>query len=178
MGLPRAFVGFSSSDIGYYQLMRAWKANSRIPFDFCDCQLRKELRSGNENYIKSKCRERLRMAGTFIQLIGQDTRRKHKYVRWEAEVALEKGCRIIAVNIDGWRRINIETCPPILRGKGVLFVPYSPMIVAYAIENWEKMDVGNWEYPDETFRSLGYSLHGNIAKVTSPLDGVMRGFNI
>ena len=25
MGLPRAFVGFSSTDIHYYRLMKAWK---------------------------------------------------------------------------------------------------------------------------------------------------------
>lgn len=90
MGLPRTFVGFSSSDIKYYRLMLAWKENEHIDFDFADCQLAKEINSDDESYIKKKCRERIGMAGTFISLIGGDTRSKHKYVRWELDVALEK----------------------------------------------------------------------------------------
>jgi hypothetical protein len=34
------------------------------------------------------------MAGKYVMLIGEDTKSKHKYVRWEAEVAIEKGCTI------------------------------------------------------------------------------------
>lgn len=103
MALPRTFVGFSSTDIGSYRLMQAWKAHEHIDFNFCDCQLQNDLNSEDENYIKQKCRERINMAGTYIMIIGLDTRAKHKYVRWEAEVALEKECRIIGVNLDGWR---------------------------------------------------------------------------
>jgi hypothetical protein len=43
------------------------------------------------------------MASTFVMLIGEDTRYKHKYVRWEAEVAIEKKCRLIGVNLDNSR---------------------------------------------------------------------------
>lgn len=39
MGLPRTFVGFSSTDIKYYWLMKAWKENENIDFNFTDCQL-------------------------------------------------------------------------------------------------------------------------------------------
>lgn len=30
MGLPRAFVGFSSTDIHYYRLMCAWKITQKL----------------------------------------------------------------------------------------------------------------------------------------------------
>lgn len=76
MGLPRTFVGFSSTDIHYYRLMLAWKAHEHIDFDFTDCQLATEINSEDENYIKRKCRSGINMAGTFISLIGQDTRFK------------------------------------------------------------------------------------------------------
>jgi hypothetical protein len=33
MGLPRTFVGFSSTDIHNYRLMQAWKQNQRIDFN-------------------------------------------------------------------------------------------------------------------------------------------------
>lgn len=165
MALPQTFVGFSSTDANYYRLMLAWKANEHIDFDFCDCQLQIEVRSEDEAYIKSRCRARLQMAGTFIQLIGVDTRYKYKYVRWEAEVALEKKCRIIGVNIDGWRRINEETCPPILRNAGVMFVPLSPRIVAHALDHADRHESQNWEFRDATYTQLGYVLAGDRAEL-------------
>lgn len=156
MGLPRTFVGFSSTDINCYRLMQAWKANQRIDFNFADCQLDGEVNSEDEAYIKRKCRERIDMAGTFAVLIGQDTRSKHRYVRWEMEVAIEKGCRIIGVNLDGSRFIVEATCPPIIRNIGAIFVPFSPKIVAYALENYKMHDRGDWHYVDEVYKQLGY----------------------
>lgn len=158
MGLPRAFVGFSSTDIHYYYLMCAWKTNMRIDFNFADCQLDQEVNSENESYIKRKCRERINMAGTFISLIGQDTRYKHKYVFWELEVALEKGCRIIGVNLDGSRYMNPNTCPKIIQDVGAIFVPFSPQIIAYALDNYQMHDDRSWHYKDSVYQNLGYKI--------------------
>lgn len=155
MGLPRTFVGFSSTDIRSYRLMQAWKAHEHIDFDFADCQLSSEINSEDENYIKRKCRERINMAGKYVMLIGEDTRNKYKYVRWEAEVAIEKGCTIIGVNLDGSRQIAEKTCPPIIRDIGAIFVPYSPKIIAYALENYKMKESGNYHYKDEVYRQLG-----------------------
>lgn len=164
MSLPRTFVGFSSTDIRYYRLMLAWKAHEHIDFNFYDCQLQDEIRSEDETYIKAKCRTRLDMAGTFIQLIGADTRYKYKYVRWEAEVALEKRCRIIGVNLDDWKQVNETTCPPILRNAGVAFVPFSPHIVAHALEHAEYHASDDWSYPDTVYTGLGYVIRGPRAE--------------
>ena len=156
MGLPRTFVGFSSTDIHNYRLMLAWKANNHIDFNFADCQLNGEVNSENEQYIKRKCRERINMAGKYVLLIGQDTKSKHKYVRWEAEIAVEKGCTIIGVNLDGSRSMVRDTCPPIIRDIGAIFVPFSPKIVAYAIENYEMHnDSDNYHYKDHIYSNLG-----------------------
>nr|WP_244148350.1 TIR domain-containing protein [Mannheimia varigena] len=114
--------------------------------------------SENESYIKRKCRKRINMAGTFISLIGQDTKYKHKYVRWELEVALEKGCRIIGVNLDGYRQMNLNTCPAIIQNVGAIFVPFSPQIIAYALENYEMNYGGNWYYEDSLYQKLGYAI--------------------
>lgn len=153
--LSRTFVGFSRSDIRYYRLMCAWKRNDNIDFNFADCQLNYSIDSEDENYIKRKCREALNNAGTFIQLIGEDTKRKYKYVRWEAEVAIEKGCRIICVNLDG-ARIATDLCPPILKNIGAIFVPFSPDIVQYALDNYEMKDDGNYHYKNIVYEKLGY----------------------
>ena len=136
--------------------MLAWKENEHIDFNFTNCQLEKEINSENEAYIKQKCRERISLAGTFAVIIGQDTRSKHKYVRWEMEVALEKDCRIIGINRDGSRHMVDATCPPIIKNIGAIFVPFSPKIVAYALSNWKMRETGNWFYKDEIYQQLGY----------------------
>lgn len=155
MGLPRTFVGFSSTDILYYWLMKAWKENKNIDFNFTNCQLHDDINSDNENYVKRKCRERINMAGKFIQLIGKDTRHKYKYVRWEAEVAIEKGCTIIGVNLDGSRKMFRPNCPPVIRDIGAIFVSFSPYIIQYALKNYEMKEKGNYFYKDEVYRRLG-----------------------
>lgn len=156
MGLPRTFVGFSSSDIHYYRLMKAWKANDNLEFNFTDCQLQSEIDSENEAYIKRKCRERINMAGKYVMLIGPDTRYKYKYVRWEAEVAVEMGCTIIGVNLDGSKLMVEATCPPIIRDVGAVFVPYSPAIIQFALVNYSGNDRGWFYYSDEVYKKLGY----------------------
>lgn len=156
MGLPRTFVGFSSTDIRYYRLMQAWKENENIDFSFTDCQLSSELNSNNESYIKRKCRERINMAGKYALVIGADTKSKHKYVRWEAEVAIEKNCTIVGVNLDGSRRINRDKTPPIIRDIGAIFIPFSPKIVSYTLRNYSMhKDNDNYRYKDSVYSKLG-----------------------
>lgn len=149
-------MGFSSTDIHCYRLMQAWKENEHINFNFTDCQLASEIDSESEAYIKRKCRERISMAGTFAVLIGQDTRSKHKYVRWEMEVAIEKKCRMIGVNLDGSRQVVDSTCPSIIRNIGAIFVPFSPKIIAYALENYVMKPNDDYHYKDHIYTQLGY----------------------
>ena len=157
MGLPRTFVGFSSTDIKYYWMMLAWKENQHIDFNFVDCQLQKEIDSENEQYIKRLCRERINMAGKFIQVIGQDTRSKHKFVRWELEVAIEKKCTIIGVNLDMTRAKVDATCPPLMSNIGALFIPFSPKIIAYALQNEVNGTTGAYHYLTDVYQRLGYA---------------------
>ena len=154
MGLTPVFVGFSSTDLLYYRTMQMWKANENINLEFRDCQLRQEIYSEDEHYIKRKCRERINMASKFIQLIGKDTRYKYKYVRWEAEVAIEKGCTIIGVNINNSRYMDEKTCPPVIRDIGAIFVPFHPRIIQFAINDHKMMGSGAYYYKDVVYHKL------------------------
>ena len=155
MGLPRTFVGFSSTDINYYRLMLAWKENEHIDFNFTNCQLQNDINSEDENYIKRVCRERINLAGKYVMLIGDDTKFKYKYVRWEAEIAIGKECTLIGVNIDKSRRMNSEKCPPIIRNIGAIFVPFSPKIIGYALEKYKMHDDNsNYYYTDDVYDKL------------------------
>jgi hypothetical protein len=135
--------------------MQAWKEHEHIDFNFADVQLQNEIYSEDETYIKRKCRERIDMAGTFMSLIGEDTRTKHKYVRWELEVALEKKCRIIGVNLDGSRRMVAAKTPPIIQDIGAIFVSFNAKIVQFALENYKMHEGSNYYYKDETYTKLG-----------------------
>jgi len=164
----RVFVGFSSTHIRYYTLMRAWKASKGIDFDFVDCQLHRDIRSDDEAYIKRVCRERLDLAGTFIQLIGENTRYKYKYVRWEAEVALEQGMRVIGVNLNGRRTFDSLRCPPVIRDVGAVFVPFNARIIQYALEHWQMHKDGNWWYRSDLYRRLGISPVATLGSAPAP----------
>lgn len=136
-------------------MMQAWKANENIDFDFTDCQLQRELNSEDEAYIKRVCRERINMASKYIMLIGQDTRYKYKYVRWEAEVAIEKGCTVIGVNLDQSYHINNDLCPPVIRDIGAVFVAFRPKIIAHALNGYVMHDKGNFHYTLDSYRKVG-----------------------
>jgi len=153
----RVFVGFSSEDKRYFDLMKAWKYNKNMDFDFIDLQIDKEINSNDEQYIKRILRNKITRSGTFIQIIGDTTKSKHKYVRWEAEVAIEKNCRLICVNINGDREMNSTLTPPILKNKGAMFVPFNASIIQYALDNFEKKDKGNWYYKNSVYKDLGLS---------------------
>jgi hypothetical protein len=135
--------------------MQAWKQNQRIDFNFADCQLPDAVNSSDEAYVKRCIRERIALAGTYAMLIGADTKYQRKFVPWEAEVAIEKGCTLIGINLDSSRGIT-ELCPTVMRGVGALFVSFSPRIVAYALEDYKGNASGDWQYKDQIYKQLGY----------------------
>jgi hypothetical protein len=129
-----------------------------------DVQLPDALNSKNEKYIKDRCRERLKMAGTYVMLIGQDTWLRDQYVLWEAEVAIEKKCNLIGVNLDKERFMNPATCPFIFQCVEALFVPFSPQIVAEALNTpYRSHTHRSYYFDDATYQRLGYIITGNTA---------------
>lgn len=157
----RVFVGFSSTDKHIFDLMKAWKKNEKIDFDFIDLQIDAGIKSNDENYIKGILRKKITNAGTFIQIIGSDTKSKHKYVRWEADVALEKNCRIIGVNLNKYMFMDDTLTPPILKNTGSMFVPYGIKSIKNALDNFTQHEDGNWHYKKEVYDKLGIKNNGN-----------------
>lgn len=72
------------------------------------------------------------------------------------EVALEKNCRIIGVNLNGKRQVDEILCPPILRNKGAVFLPFSPAIIAHALDNFGKEESDDWYFEPFIYSRLGY----------------------
>ena len=173
MALTRTFVSFSSTDIGRYRLMCAWKAHEHIDFDFADFQLDEAINSENPSYIKSVCRAKIRRADACVLLIGTDTWQKTVFVKAEVEVAIEKECRLIGVNLNNCRFKDVR-CPEFFADKGAIFVPFSPRIVARAL-TWERKVEGNWYFKDHVYTSLGYKLIGDTAVMPPPTNPFRSG---
>ena len=161
----KTFVSFDAdTDIHWYRLMRAWTTNDHIQFNFHDAHDLNNLRVGStELTIKRKLRDRLLNTKAFISLVGEQTRYLYKFVRWEAETALNLEIPIIAVNLNGYRHIDKERCLPILRKELVLHVSYQAAIVQKAIDEWPAQSKaaakggqsGPYYYDTQTYRSLG-----------------------
>jgi hypothetical protein len=177
--LARTFVSFSSADITYYYMMCAWKAREDIPFNFADFQLEEAIRSTNPAYIRSQCAAKIRRSDTFVLLIGNDTYRKTDFVQPEVEAAIEKGCRLIGVNLNNCR-CKDWLCPFFFGDKGAMFVPFSSRIVAEALKGWTTgpRDPGvtnDWYFVDHVYTNLGYELVGTTAVLPTPKNPFASG---
>jgi hypothetical protein len=146
-----------------YARMKGWKALKTIDFDFEDAHEDYTLtnKATDENYIKGKLRKRFANAKQIIVLIGEHTKNLYKYVRWELEIAQELNLPIIAVNLNGDRKQNINTCPPIICDEYVVHISYKMKIIKYGLDNFpsefKKRDVKNKGarfYNDSVYKSL------------------------
>lgn len=159
----KTYVCFDAdTDIHYYRLMTAWKENERIAFDFHNAHEINNLRdSSSEQQIKNKLRERLKNTKVLVILIGENTRNLYKYVRWEIEYAIEKNIPIIGVNLNKKRKKD-DLCPPILRDKLAVYVPFGQKIINHALNDWPNAHVqykkdgesGDYYYYDWVYDKL------------------------
>lgn len=161
----KTYVCFDAdTDMNYYSLMKAWKENENIAFNFHNAHEINNLKDGSsEATIKNKLRERLQNTKVMVVLIGQNTRNLYKYVRWEIEYAVENDIPIIAVNLNGSKRKD-NLCPPILNGELAIYIPYGQKIMNHALNNWTKNHLqyrrdgesGAYSYKDQVYTNLGY----------------------
>lgn len=150
------------NDMFAYRFMRGWKQNDNIEFNFHDAHEINEIRNGsNEETVKRKLRERLADTKQAIVLIGENTKNLYKYVRWEIECCIEKGIPIIAVNLNGSKKVDDNLCPPILKDVCALHVPFKMKIIQHALDNFcpnyatEKSKGNNLIYPEQVYVKLG-----------------------
>jgi len=164
----KTYVCFDAdSDIHYYRLMQAWKENERIAFDFHNAHELNNLRDfSSEETIKRKLHDRLKNTKVMIVLIGEKTRYLYKFVRWEIEWAIENKIPIIAVNLNKKIKMDQALCPPLLRGKLAIHIPYGHRSINYALNNWPNQHytfqiqrrMSEYYYLKSVYINLGYSI--------------------
>jgi hypothetical protein len=148
-----------------YARMKGWKALEHIDFDFENAHDEYTLtnNASNEDYIKGKLRKRFQNASQVIVLVGESTKNLYKYVRWELEIAQNLNIPIIAVNLNGDRKQNNNTCPPIIRDTYVVHIPFKMRIIKYALDNFPSeyrkrttnSSIGGRYYNDSVYSTLG-----------------------
>lgn len=160
----KIYVTFDAdSDIRHFYLMKAWKENVNIEFEFNDAhQIHAQGSPQTEEYVKQILRERLDNTKCMVVLVGERTRFMYKYVHWELEQAIYRDIPIIAVYLNGNRTIDETLCPPIIRDQPVVHISYNSAIIKHALENWpsyyhnHKRDGKNrYYYNQNTYKSLG-----------------------
>ncbi len=146
----KTYVIFDGDDIRSYSLMKAWRENERIEFDFHDAHETRDIRSDSEEAsVKRGLRERFSNSKQAIVLIGSQTRYLYRYVRWEIEVTQDLGLPIIASNLNGLREYDEKRCPPILREYYTVHVSFGPKIIKYALDNFPAEFYRNRSNPGE-----------------------------
>lgn len=135
-----AYVVFDGdNDKWAYAYMNGWKANKNIDFSYENAHDLDSMtgRAHDEQYVKSKLRERMKNSSAVVVLIGEKTKNLYKYVRWELELALDLGLPIIAANLNEKNGQDSDRCPAIIRDNGcVVHIPYKLAALKFAMANW------------------------------------------
>ena len=126
------------TDMHYYRLMTAWKAHDHIEFDFHNAHdLNSARDSSMEESIKAQLRIRMANSKQVIVLVGANTFRLTKFVKWELELARKKDLPIIVVNLNGERKHDISRCPSTLEDDTyTIHIPFGQKIMRYALDEF------------------------------------------
>ena len=161
----KTYVAFDAdNDIHYYRLMQAWKQNDNTDFNFHDAHdLNNIWGKSSEETIKRRLRERMNNSKIFVLLVGEQTKYLYKYVRWEVEEAQKRDLPVVAVNLNGQRKVDMKRLPPIVRDDLSISVAFGARILQYALENWpgshyakrKQGELGQFSYRDSVYEDLG-----------------------
>ena len=161
----KTYICFDAdTDIRTYWMMKAWKENENIAFNFHNAHELNKLRQlSNEETIKRKLRERMLNSSVAIVLVGNNTKNLYKFVRWEIEQAINLGLPIIVVNLNYKKYMDSNLCPLILRNHLAIHVAYGQKIINYALNNWP-----NWYQTNKRLANGPYYFSMNIYKSLYP----------
>lgn len=135
-----AYVVFDGdNDKWAYAFMNGWSNNKNIDFSYQNAHDLDTMtgRAQDEQYVKSKLRERMKSSNAVVVLVGEKTKNLYKYVRWELELAMEMGLPIIAANINKLNQQDNERCPALIKNKAcVVHIPYTLEALKYAMSQF------------------------------------------
>lgn len=134
----KTYVAFDGdNDMWAYAYMKGWKQNENINFNFYNAHdLNTARDSSKEESIKVQLKKRMDESKVFVLLVGESTRYLYKFVKWEIDNALKLELPIIVVNLNNKKEIDKILCPPVLKDKLAMHIPFGAKIMQYTMENW------------------------------------------
>jgi len=161
----KTYVAFDGdNDISYYRIMQAWRANGNVAFDFHNAHdLNSARDSSSEESIKSQLRIKMQNTKLFLLLVGNNTYRCTKFVKWEIESAIRIGLPIVVVNLNNKKQFDDDLCPSWLDEQLAIHIPFKQKIIQYAIDKWpeshnklvEKEESRSYFYEASVYEKLG-----------------------
>jgi hypothetical protein len=163
----KTFVSFASEDIHFYRLMRAWRENEKIEFDFYDAHDINVARDSSQaDTINRRLRERLGNTKQVVMLIGDVTRRKaadpDTFVYYEARTILKLGLPIIFANVNRSREAQPNRIPEVLLEPYTMSTSFGPTILKYALDNFPQAYLGNLVLPEDKRKKGPYNYNKSI----------------
>ncbi|RVD25844.1 MULTISPECIES: TIR domain-containing protein [unclassified Mesorhizobium] len=162
---PTYVIFDGDEDAWAYRFMKGWNASENVSFEFANAHDLDNMtsRAQDEDYVKRNLRNRMNGSSQVLVLIGEKTKNLFRFVRWEMELALDLDLPIIAANLNGSRQQD-ASCPPIIRDKCVVHVPFKMKAIKHALANWPsefhrlsnaQRGDGARSYGESTYRDLG-----------------------
>jgi len=160
----KTYIAFDGdNDMHYYRLMTAWAAHDKFEMNFVDAHdLNSARDSSEEESIKRQLRERFANSKLFVILIGNNTWRLTKFVKWEMETAIRLELPIIGVNLNG-SKLQDALCPSAINTALAVYAPFREKIVTHAMNTWPNDHAaykatgrtGPFHYNDDVYNSMG-----------------------
>lgn len=138
----KTYVAFASEDLKSYNLMKAWKANAHIDFNFLDAHdINVALDTSKPDTIRTRLKERLANTKQSIVLIGDVTKTKasnsKSFLYYEIEVIQKLKLPVVFVNLDQARTVLSAKLPTKLAGDYyTMSVSFQPKIVMIALDDY------------------------------------------
>lgn len=139
----KTYVAFASEDIKLYWLMKAWRANEKIEFDFYDAHDLFEARDTSKpETIKERLRERLKNAKQVVLIGSPDAKRKggdgSSFLAHEVKVIIEFDLPVVIANKGGSRDVERSFIPKPFFDADYFTVSVSlqPQIIQFALDNY------------------------------------------
>lgn len=161
----KTYVAFDGdTDMRYYNMLKAWKSNEKINFDFYDAHSLNTARDTSlTESIKKQLRERFDNTKLFLLLVGEKTRTNRKFIPWEIDQAISREIPIVVANINGERQLDDERCPSQIRNELAIHVSFNAAIIQYSFDHWIDSDSahrrneesGPYYYPAGVYKDLG-----------------------
>lgn len=163
----KTYVAFASENITSYRLMEAWKANSKIEFNFFDAHdLFISRDTSKPETIKKNLRERLKNAKQIVLLGSRECKKKGddsvSFLAHEIAVIMEFSLPIVVANLDGDRNIDRNFIPNKLINADYYTVStsFQPKIIMHALDDYVSDfyvsgKKGPHQYSAKTYTDLG-----------------------